>query len=89
MIGQLQPWSGHRTGRVATRTATKNQLLGQLDRSFPGLTLALPDVLGTKVGRLVATHFAEPKRLRRWARPGSRGSLRPATCRSAARSSNG
>jgi transposase len=48
---------------VQTRTATKNQLLGKLDRSFPGLTLALPDVLGTKVGRLVAEHFADPKRL--------------------------
>jgi len=59
----LQAWSAHRTRRVLTRTATKNQLLGQLDRSFPGLTLALPDVLGTKVGRLVAAHFADPKRL--------------------------
>jgi transposase len=48
---------------VETRTATKNQLLGQLDRSFPGLTLALPDVLGTKVGRLVAEQFADPHRL--------------------------
>jgi transposase len=41
----------------------KNQLLGQLDRAFPGLTLALPDVLGTKVGRLVAEHFTDPARL--------------------------
>ena len=48
---------------MLTRTATKNQLLGQLDRCFPGLTLALPDVLGTKVGRLVAEHFADPRRL--------------------------
>jgi transposase len=45
------------------RTATKNQLLGQLDLAFPGLTLALPDVLGTKVGRLVAVKFAHPRRL--------------------------
>jgi transposase len=45
------------------RTSTKNQLLGQLDRTFPGLTLALPDVLGTKVGRLVAGEFADPARL--------------------------
>ena len=30
---------------------------------FPGLTLALPDVLGTKVGRLVADEFADPARL--------------------------
>jgi transposase len=48
---------------VAIRTATKNQLLGRLDRAFPGLTLALPDVLGTKVGRLVAAEFSDPARL--------------------------
>ncbi|MEU4418680.1 IS110 family transposase [Nocardia salmonicida] len=63
VIGELTAWSSHRSRRVETRTATKNQLLGQLDRSFPGLTLALPDVLGTKVGRLVAEHFADPRRL--------------------------
>ncbi len=63
VIGELVAWSAHRTRRVETRTATKNQLLGQLDRSFPGLTLALPDVLGTKVGRLVAAHFADPARM--------------------------
>lgn len=63
VIGELSAWSSHRTRRVATRTATKNQLLSQLDRCFPGLTLALPDVLGTKVGRLVASEFADPHRL--------------------------
>jgi transposase len=63
VIGELTAWSAHRSRRVETRRATKNQLLGQLDRSFPGLTLALPDVLGTKVGRLVAEHFADPRRL--------------------------
>ena len=51
------------SGRVQTWTATKNQLLAQLDRCFPGLTLALPDVLGTKVGRLVAVEFPDPHRL--------------------------
>ena len=63
VLTELAAWSAHRTGRVALRTATKNQLLGQLDRTFPGLTLALPDVLGTKVGRLVAAEFADPARL--------------------------
>lgn len=63
VLGELTAWSAHRTSRVALRTATKNQLLGQLDRTFPGLTIALPDVLGTKVGRLVATEFADPNRL--------------------------
>jgi len=63
VLGELTAWSAHRTARVVLRTATKNQLLGQLDRTFPGLTLALPDVLGTKVGRLVATEFADPTRL--------------------------
>ncbi len=63
VVVELTAWAAHRARRVATRTATKNQLLGQLDRSFPGLTLALPDVLGTKVGRLVAEQFADPARL--------------------------
>ena len=77
----LAAWSAHRTGRVALRTATKNQLLGQLDRSFPGLTRALPDVLGTRVGRLVAAEFADPARLaglgsRRFIRFGATRGLR-------------
>jgi transposase len=63
VVGQLAAWAAHRARRVLVRTATKNQLLGQLDRAFPGLTLALPDVLGTKVGRLVAAEFADPARL--------------------------
>jgi transposase len=62
-IGELAAWATHRAQRVVTRTATKNQLLGRLDRAFPGLTRALPDVLGTKIGRLVATEFADPARL--------------------------
>jgi transposase len=63
VIVELAAWAGHRTRRVAARTATKNQLLGQLDRAFPGLTRVLPDVLGTKIGRLVAAEFADPARL--------------------------
>jgi transposase len=62
-VTELGGWAGHRRRRVQTRTATKNQLLAQLDRCFPGLTLALPDVLGTQVGRLVAAEFADPHRL--------------------------
>jgi hypothetical protein len=45
----------HRRGEV--RTATKNQLLTELDRAFPALSLALAAVLGTKTGRLVAARF--------------------------------
>ena len=63
VIGEVSAWAVHRSRRVATRTATKNQLLGQLDRAFPGLTLALPDVLATRIGRLVAAEFADPARL--------------------------
>lgn len=65
VIGEVTAWAVHRGRRVATRTATKNQLLGQLDRAFPGLTLALPDVLGTRIGQLVAAEFADPARLAR------------------------
>lgn len=63
VLVEIAAWAGHRYRRVQVRTATKNQLLGQLDRTFPGLTRALPDVLGTKVGRLVAAEFPDPDRL--------------------------
>ena len=63
ILGGIAGWAGHRSRRVAVRTATKNQLLGQLDRAFPGLTRALPDVLGTKIGRLIAAEFTDPARL--------------------------
>lgn len=63
VITELTAWAGHRHRRVAARVATKNQLLAQLDRCFPGLTLALPNVLNTRVGRLVAQDFADPHRL--------------------------
>jgi transposase len=63
VLGQIGAWAAHRSRRVAVRTATKNQLLGQLDRTFPGLGTALPDVLGTKIGRLIAAEFADPARL--------------------------
>ena len=60
---ELTGWAMQRGRRIQTRTATKHQLLAQLDRCFPGLTVVLPDVLGTKVGRLVAAEFADPHRL--------------------------
>jgi transposase len=63
VIGELVAWFAHRSRRVQARTATKNQLLGQLDRCFPGVAVVLPDVLGCKVGRLVAAEFADPARL--------------------------
>jgi transposase len=62
-LTELTGWAMHRSRRVQTRTATKNQVLAQLDRCFPGVTLALPDVLGTQIGRLVAAEFADPHRL--------------------------
>lgn len=63
VIGEISALSAHRHRRVQARTALKNQLLGQLDRTFPGLSLALDDILEAKVGRLVASHFADPTRL--------------------------
>src|SRR5262245_21409287 len=62
-IGELAAWATHRAQRVAVRTATKNHVLGQLGRGFPGFTRSVPDVLGSKSGRLVATEFADPARL--------------------------
>lgn len=64
LLGAIEAWAAHRHRRVAVRTATKNQLLAQLDRAFPGLTMVLPDVLATKIGRLIAAELADPARVR-------------------------
>jgi transposase len=56
---------GHRARRVQVRSALKNQLLGQVDRCFPGLAGCLANLLDTKVGRLVVSEFADPARLAR------------------------
>ena len=63
MLGELTAWSAHRTVGCSCGRRRRTSCSGQLDRTFPGLTLALPDVLATKVGRLVAAEFADPARL--------------------------
>ena len=68
---ELSAWAAHRRRRIEVRTATKNQLLGQLDRTFPGITRALPDVLGTKVGRLAARISPTRRGWPGWAKTGS------------------
>lgn len=60
---ELTAWVAHRRRRVQVRSGLKNQLLGQLDRCFPGLAGCLSDVLATKVGRLVVAEFTDPDRL--------------------------
>jgi len=63
---ELSAWVAHRRRRVHVRTATKNQLLGQLDRAFPGAgTCTASSLLDTKVGRLLIAEFNDPERLRR------------------------
>jgi transposase len=64
LLGEIGAWAAHRNRRILVRTATKNQLLAQLDRAFPGLTRVLPDVLATKIGRLIAAELANPQRVR-------------------------
>jgi transposase len=63
---ELAAWVAHRRRRLQVRTATKNQLLGQLDRAFPGAgNCTASSLLVTKVGRLLITEFNDPERLRR------------------------
>ncbi len=65
VIAEINAWAVHRNRRVATRTATKNQLLGQLGPGVSRTDPALPDVLATRIGRLVAAEFTDPARLAR------------------------
>ena len=63
---ELTAWVAHRHRRVTVRTGLKNQLLGQLDRCFPGVqdTVA-SSLLDTLAGRLIVSDFADPDRLAR------------------------
>jgi transposase len=61
--GELAGWVAHRERRVTARTALKNQLLGQVDRAFPGVSGCVSSLFGTKVGRLVLAGFTDPARL--------------------------
>lgn len=62
----LQAWAAMRFRRVGATIAVKNQLLGQMDRTFPGASTAIAgSLVATKVGRLVLAEFADPARLAR------------------------
>jgi len=65
VLVELAGLVAHRARRVQVRSALKNQLLGQVDRCFPGLAGCLADLLGAKVGRLLVAHFPDPARLAR------------------------
>src|SRR5215218_3242096 len=62
-LGELAGWVAHRERPVTARTALKNQLLGQVDRAFPGVSGGVSSLFGTKVGRLVLAEFTDPARL--------------------------
>jgi transposase len=65
-LEQLQAWAAMRHRRIGAVIAVKNQLLGQMDRAFPGASRCLAgSLLEVKVGRLVIAEFADPTRLAR------------------------
>jgi transposase len=65
-LAQLQAWAAMRHRRVTAVIALKNQLLGQMDRAFPGASRCVSgSLLDIKVGRLVIAEFSDPARLAR------------------------
>jgi transposase len=58
-------WAGHRRRKLKVRTALQNQVIGQIDVVFPGLTGCFNDLLETKAGRVIVRHICEPSRIRR------------------------
>src|SRR6476646_5007615 len=57
--------AAHRARKIKARTALKNQIHQSIDLVFPGLSGCFRDMLGTKLGRLLATAAMTPARLRR------------------------
>lgn len=62
-VGQLAAWARTRLTGFRPEPRRRTSCWASSTGLFPGLTLVLPDVLGTKVGLLVASDFADPKRL--------------------------
>ena len=58
-------WAAHRRRKLKVRTALQNQVIGQIDVVFPGLTGCFSDLLETKAGRVIVHHICEPSRIRR------------------------
>jgi len=58
-------WAGHRRRKLKARTALQNQVIGQIDVVFPGLTGCFSDLLETKAGQVIVRHICEPSRIRR------------------------
>ncbi|MHC4093819.1 MAG: IS110 family transposase [Planctomycetota bacterium] len=74
-------WAGHRRRKLKARVALQNQVIGQLDVVFPGLTGCFRDLLETKAGRVIVHHIPEPARIRRLGIDGLRRFLANRGCR--------
>jgi len=52
--------AGHRRRKIKAHTALRNQVIGQIDSVFPGLTGCWGDMLETKSGRLRGCSATRP-----------------------------
>jgi transposase len=74
-------WAGHRRRKLKVRTALQNQVIGQIDVVFPGLTGCFEDLLETKAGQVIVHHICEPARIRRLGIEGLRSYVAKRGCR--------
>ncbi len=74
-------WAAHRRRKLKVRTALQNQVIGQVDVVFPGLTGCFSDLLETKAGRVIVHHICEPSRIRRLGVEGLRSYVAKRGCR--------
>lgn len=74
-------WVGHRRRKLKVRTALQNQVIGQVDVVFPGLTGCFGDLLETKAGLVIVRHICEPSRIRRLGVEGLRSYVAKRGCR--------
>ena len=74
-------WTGHRRRKLKVRVALQNQVIGQVDVVFPGLTGCFRDLLETKAGQVIVGHIPEPARIRRLGVDGLRRYVANRGCR--------
>jgi transposase len=67
--------------KLKVRVALQNQVIGQVDVVFPGLTGCFGDLLETKAGQVIVHHIPEPARIRRLGVDGLRRYVANRGCR--------
>jgi transposase len=62
-LAAQRAWVAHRRRKLGAHQALANQVQGQTDLVFPGLSACFADLLGAKAGRVILAEICDPDRI--------------------------